>query len=465
MEIVQDMLNKVRKTVCSHGMAALGDRVIVAVSGGPDSVCLLDVLSRLSKDLDISLLVAHFDHGLRQAEDESETRLVNKLAKSIGLPFITEKASLVENGVPPSEEKARDARYLFLERIREKHGAQKIATGHNMNDQAETVIMRLLRGSGPSGLSGIPPVRENLFIRPLINIKREAILDYLSALKIPYALDSSNMDKRYLRNRIRLELFPLLREYQPRLIEHFARLSEILIEEERFIEQMVAKWVEENTENLTDEGIALSLLSFDKLSIAFKRRITRHILKKINKGLYRLDFDHIMAVINLTEISEPQASLDLPNFITVRKRYDRLYVSKKSQDSPVEDFIYFVEGEGSIFLEEIQKTLTIEELESVPENLKEDFAFTVFLDAEKLPFPLTVRSFRPGDRLRPLGMTGSKKVKDLFIDLKVPVEKRRQTPILIVRDMPVWVCGFRIDDRFKVTSSTKKVLKVSISHQ
>lgn len=218
-------IKKVKNTISRYGMIRFGDRVVVAVSGGVDSVCLLDVLDKLRDELGVELFVAHFDHGLRPDDDEAETRFVKSLAASLDLPFETKKAfPSMLTGAGPLEERARNARYRFLEEVKEKFSAQKIAVGHNLNDQAETVFMRLLRGSGTSGLAGIPPVRDGHIIRPLIEISREEILTYIEQRGIKYLTDPSNFKTRFLRNRIRLELLPNLKQIQPRIIELLGRL-------------------------------------------------------------------------------------------------------------------------------------------------------------------------------------------------------------------------------------------------
>jgi len=219
----------VRSTLKDRGMVREGDRVVAAVSGGADSVCLLDVLARLSMELGLDVAVAHFDHGLRKDQDQSETLFVKDLAEGLELPFYTEKASPPLQGRAGSlEERARDARYAFLERVRQAHRARRVAVGHNMDDQAETVLMRLLRGSGPSGLSGIPLVREPGIIRPLISVRRRDIEAYLKARGLPWRVDPTNLKTRHLRNRIRLELLPLLLDFQPRLVERLGGLADLI---------------------------------------------------------------------------------------------------------------------------------------------------------------------------------------------------------------------------------------------
>ena len=280
MNVIKHTLKKVKETILRYGMIDSSDLLIVAVSGGPDSVCLLDILNSIKDESRVKLVVAHYNHGLRQGEDESETRSVRQLATSMNLPFETGKASLLTHENSASiEEKARNARYGFLEGIMNRLHAHKIAMGHNLNDQAETVLMRLFRGSGSSGLAGIPPCRDNAIIRPLIEIKRDEIESYLKEREISYVTDSSNYDTRYLRNRIRLELIPLLLQYQPRLIEHLGQLADMMRGENEFLELLAQDWVEKEAESKTDREIIIPLPVFRDLSQPLRNRVIRQLFK------------------------------------------------------------------------------------------------------------------------------------------------------------------------------------------
>jgi tRNA(Ile)-lysidine synthase len=457
-----DIIGKTRSTIARYGMAMPGDRVIVAVSGGPDSVCLLDVLNRLSQELEINLVAAHYDHGLRQDEDEIEAQLVKDIAASMCIPFEFEKAPAMLKDSPSLEERARDARYAFLEKIRSKYGAQKIAMGHNLNDQAETVIIRLLRGSGPSGLAGIPPVRDNIIIRPLIETARDEIINYLKAKRIPFATDSSNTDKKHLRNRIRLELMPMLLEYQPRLFEHLGTISNIIRDEDEFLESMASEWIKSESIKAGHGDISAAVSSVKNLPAPLKNRVIRNLLKQVDGNVYPMEYDHVLSVLNLLDNEQPQCSIDLPNGITVKKIYNRLNFYSKSEEQHTE-YSYLIKGTGTHRLGTSGQTLILEELESYPDIHTAGEKATAYLDADKVQFPLIARNFRPGDRFVPLGMKGHKKLKNFFIDLKVPSKKRALTPILTSGDKVVWVCGYRIDERFKVTAGTKRVLRVRLS--
>ena len=460
MYSTRNTLRKVKHTISRHQMISEGDSVIVAVSGGPDSVCLLHVLHELKNKLQIHLVVAHFDHGLRPAEDESETAFVRGLAESLNLPFETAKGHLLAKRTRGSkEEVARNARYAFLERVREKHKAQKIALGHNLNDQAETILMRLLRGSGASGLTGIPPCRDGSIIRPLIEIERPEIENYLKAKKIAFVTDSSNLKTDYLRNKIRLELLPLLEQHQPQLVHLLGQTAEILRDEDEYLERIAEAWLKKEVTRNPDNTFQLSTASFLALPVALRRRVIRNGIGKVKKDLRRISWDHIEAVHRLAQAEKPQAALNLPGRLTVKRTYDHLIFSA-SVKRKLRPLHYTLDDPGTYDLKEIGRSISVEEIKDRRGLRLRGSAWTAFLDAEKLRFPLTLRPFKPGDRFIPFGMRGHKKLKDFFVDLKVPMEQRLSTPILCCDDTPVWVCGFRIDDRFKVTPETERVLKI-----
>ena len=462
MDAAKDIVRKVKETIFRYQMVDPGDLCIVGVSGGPDSVCLLHILHELREELEIRLVVAHYDHGLREKEDEAETRFVRRLASSMALPFESKKAFLLKKGITSSvEERARNTRYAFFEKLKDKLSAQKIALGHNLNDQAETVLMRLLRGSGPPGLTGIPPSRENTIIRPLIEIRREEIESYLKARGLTYVIDSSNLRTDYLRNKIRLELLPRLLEYQPRLIDHLGQLASIIGGDNKYLETQAEDWVAREAEQKPEGDILIPVPSFIDLPQPIRNRVTRHLLRKMGKNLRRIDYGHIESVYLLAQSRNPQGFLNLPNGLTVKRVYDRLAFLAGGPDKPVE-FYYRLKGVGTYYVEEIGRSITLVEIERDVDSSWPNQAWTAYLDAEKLQYPLILRTFKPGDRFVPLGMNGQKKIKDFFIDLKIPSEMRASTPILVSQDTPVWICGHRIDDRFKVTSETRKILKVAI---
>ena len=463
LDPAKKIIKKVRNTISRYKMIRHGDRVIVAVSGGPDSVCLIKILHEIKDDLEIELLLAHFDHGLRPDRDEDETMFVMSLARSLSLPFETKKAyKTIGIGKGSLEEKARQARYRFLKEIKEVYSAQKIAVGHNLNDQAETVLMRLLRGSGASGLTGIPPCRDGDIIRPLIQVTRTEIESYLELTGLTYVTDYSNFEARYLRNRIRLELLPQLRKYQPQIVKILAQTADILRRDDECLEAEAEKWIEGAIKTSKNGEIHIPLPSFIKLPVGLEGRVIRHALKMTgSSNLRRISLRHVEDIRRMAMGKKPQAQVNLPNNLHAKRVYDKLVFSM-GKDMGSKGFSYLLEGPGTFYLEALGSRVCLEEMKRGDLTEMDSSPRIVFLDAEHIDYPLEIRNFKPGDRFVPLGMIGHRKLKDFFIDLKVPSGTRRQIPILICRNKPVWICGLRIDDRFKVTPDTKKVLKVTL---
>lgn len=463
MNQVRHTIRKVRNTLSRYDMIRHGDRVVVAVSGGPDSVCLLDILYQLKDDLGIGLVVAHLDHGLRPEVDEAETRFVKSLADSLQLPFETEKAGrLIARQGSSLEERARNIRYGFLEQTLRKFSARKIAVGHNLNDQAETVLMRLLRGSGPSGLGGIPPLRNKKIIRPLIEVSRQEVESYIKERGLEYVTDTTNLEPRYLRNRIRLELLPQLRKYQPRIVELLGQTAGIMRKDEECLEEMAEAWVKGQDKSGDGRKPRFLLSSFNNLPEALKSRVIRTALRQAGGSLRRVGLRHIEAVRRLAASEKPQATANLPNHVSVRKDYDML-VFDLVKDAQAQGFCCLLDGPGTFHLDALGCTVSLEETAKSALTEMNQSPWVAFLSAEKLAYPLVIRNFLPGDRFVPLGMKGHKKLKDFFIDLKLSSESRARIPILTHSDRIVWVCGLRIDDRFKVTDDTERVLKVTFS--
>ena len=463
MNIQEKIINKVKRTISKYSMIRHGDLVIAAVSGGPDSVCLLLMLYELKDEIGMELIVAQFNHGLRPGEDDAETRFVRSLANALQLRFETKKAGpgILQGGTSP-EERARHARYLFLEEVKEKFSAHKIAMGHNLNDQAETVIMRMLRGSGASGLSGIPPFRDEKIIRPLIELTRKEINAFLSEKGAVYMTDSSNLETICLRNRIRLELMPLLMKYQPRIVELLGQTARIMRRDNEWMEEEAERWVETETETGADGKIKIPLSLFLELPEALKGRVIRYVIRVTGGHLRRISMRHIEAVKRMAHSEKPQTSINLPGGLIAERVYNQLIFQPKGERKQ-ESFCYHLGGPGVFRLEIPNRTISLKETVSVKPVDMENSPRTAYFDAEKISFPLTIRNYRQGDRFIPLGMKGHRKLKDFFIDLKIPSEERRSVPILICRGDPVWVCGYRIDDRFKIGPDTEKVLKVHLS--
>jgi len=463
MDPVISVEKKVKSAVARYCMIAPGDRVVAAVSGGADSVCLLDVLDRLRYMLKITLIVAHLDHGLRPDADEQETAFVRDLAASRGLDVVFKKADppLDPRGAS-LEEKARDLRFRFLREVQGAWGAQRIATGHTLNDQAETVLMRLLRGSGSAGLSGIPPVRKDGIVRPLIEITREEICAYLDQRGLAHVTDASNFDVAYLRNAIRHHLLPRLETYQPRIKEILGRTAEIAREDNRCLAAQAEAWLSEKA-GTGSEGPVLPVSDFRSLPVSLQNHALRAAVNMAMGSLRGIGVAHIDAVRGLVTGLRPQAEITLPQGLVVRRAYDRLYFSREHGPRP-NNYAVVIEGPGTWHIETLGCAVSLEETTAGPSAPDPEAGpWVAYLDAERIAFPLILRSFQPGDRFVPLGMKGHKKLKDFFVDRKIPSHIRSRVPILAQGNRVAWVCGLRIDDRFKVGPRTKRILKISFT--
>lgn len=456
------LITKVGDTIERYRMATPGDKIVVAVSGGPDSVCLLDVLYRLRDALGIGLAVAHLEHGFREGEDEAETAFVEALAKGYGIPYEHGRARGLHRDIPSLEERARVERYRFLEKTRAKFAAQKIALGHQMDDQAETVLLHCLRGSGPSGLSGIPPCRGGIFIRPLIRVRRGEIDLYLKDRSLFHMRDPSNLDLRRTRNWVRHDLIPRIKAHNPRLVETLCRSAEILAEDDDYLQREAKTRLQEMAPAQGESQMVLPLDPLLNLHKAVSSRVIRQVIQELRGDLRKIRHSHVEAVLECMRGTRPQSKLDLPDGIVVERVYGKV-VFRIRKEASVGDYAYTLDRPGSYRLEIPGCTLALEEMDAggLP-DLKTP-GNTAFIDAETLSYPLIVRNFRPGDRFIPLGMRGRKKVKEFFGDLKVPFSIRRLVPILISGDHPIWICGYRIDDRVKVTHKTRRVLKATLS--
>ncbi len=456
-------IQKVKNTILRHGMIDRNDCVVVAVSGGPDSVCLLHILYELRDELEAGLVVAHFDHGLRPNEDAQETRFVKTMTDSLSLPFYTEKADRpLQPGKGSLEEKARQARYGFLLNVLERCHAQKIATGHTLNDQAETVLMRLLRGSGISGLSGIPPIRDNVIIRPMIEIGRDAIVSFLECKGLVYLTDASNLQTGYMRNKIRWELLPILQEYQPRIIDILGKTGDILKLDSEWLDSAAIDWFGKNAKCMEGANVQIPLYFFTKAPPALRNRVIRQAIKTIRGNLRRVNQRHINAVNQLAKRDRPQAFVNLPHGLRVRRAVDHM-VFDLTEEEQSEEFSYTLDGPGAFKLRSLNCSILLEEVANEGNQDMTGSSGTAFFDADLITYPLVIRNRKAGDRFVPLGMAGHKKIKDFFIDLKVPSEVRKKVPILVQMDQPIWICGFRIDDRYKVRSKTKRILRVTLN--
>jgi tRNA(Ile)-lysidine synthase len=451
------MLSRVKKTIEKYNMLLPGERVVVGVSGGADSIGLLHALLEL-KEYQPELIVAHLNHGIRGREAERDAVFVKQNAESLGLKFELGKADVPgykKEKKLSLEEAARILRYEFFEKTRSKIGAHKIATAHTLDDQAETVLMRLMRGSGKRGLSGIPPFSRGVIIRPLIETARPEIEKYLGSKGIRWIEDSTNKLRTMQRNRIRLDLIPELETYNPRIKETLSRTSDILRIEEDYIQREAEKSFRRV---FTPGGGEMrgDLKKFGRLHQALRLSMLRLAVDDLNNSLRNITSLHLLSADEFLMSDSASGEVEFPDEIVIAKGYDSFLVT--TRPGLAHKFSYVIGSPGKWKFPEF--SVDVEEVSA--KSLEEGREDVAYFDARKVAFPMEVRSFRPGDRFIPLGMKDEKKLKNFFVDEKVPRFERYRTPIFTSRGEIFWVGGMRIDDRFKVRKKGAKTIRMSL---
>jgi len=456
------MIEKIKKTIRKYDLLKKGECVVVALSGGPDSTALLTVLDAIARELDLILIVAHYNHGLRGAESDEDEQLSRNLAKTLGLIFVSGKMDQKkgEKGVSP-EDYYRRQRYGFLNKVAADYQAQKIALGHNLQDQAETVLLNLLRGSGLEGLKGILPKRDGNIIRPLIEISRQEIISYLNKAGISYCQDSSNENRMYLRNQIRTELIPYLKEkYNPKIEENLAQMAEILRTEDEFIRQHVAKALQSSFIQRRPDLILLKIDFINKLPQAIRWRLFKTILEDFSPAKNWFSFIHIKSLCNLSQKCESGKRVVLPLGIEARREYENLILENKKACSTQVEYEYPMNIPGAVYIKERDVTVCAEitNKEGIDFNDKNK----VYLDLDKIKQPLIIRNRRDGDWFVPLGMSGRQKIKNFFIDHKIPCRKRNEIMLIVDNLSVISIENLHLNDRVKITEKTRNVLKLEI---
>jgi len=473
---------QVGEFIMAHDLLNPGDRVVIGVSGGADSLCLLDSLYHLG----YPLICAHLDHGLRQ-ESSDEAAYVKSIAQSYNLPFEMEKQDIaLKAGSGVSlEEAARLVRYSFLARVAKKNDGHVIATGHTADDQVETVLMHLLRGTGPSGLRGmlpdtpldswvgIPDAKEIRLIRPLLTLNHDQTEDHCRAINLEPVIDPSNMDHIYFRNRIRHELLPLLETYNPGIRQILLRLARIMTAEADLLAEMVANAWESVFESQGESALLLRVESLERRPLALQRALLRSAIKKLLPTARDVSFDTIER--GLQFVSDPIRPASRPLIAGLMLRtlgddillyhtdspviFDRL--PQLIKDAQVELPIPGkVELAGGWKLTALSESIALGSYQTYLNAQEGDFAA---IDRSLISEPLNVRTRMPGDRIQPLGLNGTTKVSDIMINNRIPDLARARWPMVVSGDEVVWVTGIRMSHLFRLTEGTSSVIVIHLS--
>lgn len=460
-------------TLCrANGLFAAGDHFVLGVSGGSDSIALLQVLARLAPALGTTMVVAHVDHGLRPREAVYEETLVRQAAAALGLECLVghlDVATYAKGQGASLEEAARELRYEFFKDIAQTQAANKIVVAHTADDQAEEILLRLIRGSGRKGLSGMSLLREGRIVRPFLATGKDKILSYLQERGLVFAEDSSNLDRRYLRNKIRLDLLPYLAQFNPNIKQTLRQTAAILGDEDA----LLAAQVEEEYVRLVDEGTTPAGPDFRMVCAQFNRRhiaIRRRLVEKmLNSFGAKFGFRQIDSLIALAETGKSgrlhlQSGLQA---VTNRGEMRLFYPVGKKAGRPkkvdeVTAFSVVVPQPGRYWIPALGCEVIVEMRGDMPSQAELRGHLADFLDAEAAPFPLVLRNRLPGDRFHPLNSMGQKKVADFLIDRKVPLAQRDKLPVVLSANRIVAILGGSIAHGVKVTATTTAVLKVSM---
>jgi tRNA(Ile)-lysidine synthase len=468
MGIAEQLEEKVYRFIGEQNIFYPGEKVVVAVSGGADSVCLLYILNNLKSRLTITLHIAHLNHGLRAKESDIDARFVTRLAKKLGLPVTVRREGVAEYRKSKKyslEEAAREKRYEFFADVVNQENAECVAVAHTRDDNVETILMHILRGSGISGLRGLLPVsvlqsgEEKLamnVVRPLLALSRAEIEEYCRHFKIKPRVDSSNKSITFTRNRIRLELLPQLRTYNPRVDEALLRLAAIAGEETEFIEEQAAQLWSEISEEY-GSAVSLDIRKLVHLPEIIQRQILRWAVKYLRGSTKDIEAFHIEDMIKF--ISKPAGkTLCLPQGLRLHTEHNRLILSRDEivicPFPPMEEHALQIPGETEVPGWMVKASI-IDNVDGIFEG-----NFIAKLDYDKTGAELRVRSRIKGDIFQPLGMDQPKSLQRFMIDARIPRNWRDHVPLVCNPEKVLWIVGWRIDDRFKVLPDTKKILRL-----
>lgn len=463
-----DIKEVVLKTISEFNMISDGDHILVGLSGGADSVALLVLLNQLKFQLNIKTASVYIDHKLRALETPDEIEFCRYLCDALKVDFyvrdVDVKNHAQETGMS-IQESARELRYEAFYKLSYEINANKIALGHNADDQLETIFMRLIRGTGVSGLLGIPPVRD-MIIRPLLGVRRRMIEDFLIKNRAifglkkdkPYIIDSSNLKTDYIRNRLRFQVMPRIEDINPSIHQTISRMIQIIRDEERYFDILVTKTLMKLITRKSEGYIELFLSPLETIEKPILRRVLRRAIDA-TKGLRGIGFENIEDIIHLIKNGRTGSRVYIRHDVRVIRGYSTLIITALApQKLSTQEIL----TSGEYVLKEAGIVLIVDELSADELQDGHDGKSSAVFDVEKLSMPLIIRHRMQGDFFYPSGFGKRKKVQDFFVDEKIPKDERDTVPILTSNGNIVWIVGYRTDERYKIDKDTKRVLRFII---
>ena len=454
------LVAEVRACIEAQAMLPSRAKVVVAVSGGADSMALLSALFQLRSVYNMTLIVAHVNHQLRKEEAEQDALFVEQQAARLGLPFhqtCVDVKALQQSSGMSLQQAARQLRYRFLHALYQDLNATRIALGHTADDQAETLLMRLVRGSGPTGFAGIPAVRLP-FIRPLITVSRSAIYSYLQSEHCPWVEDSSNTHTVYLRNRVRLDLLPKLQQYNPQIVRRLNELADMLRADSQVLAQQVDEWALQALAWQGRSRVEICRRFFGLAPVAIQRRLLRRVIEALAASPEAVGFRHVESLRQFIISGNQERQCSLPGEIGIARRAETILLWNVSKP-PAIPCIFVLPVPGKVDIAPLNIRLTADVIPK-PCHLGRMNPQWTLLDLDRIVCPLQVRFRQPGDRFYPLGSPGSKKLHDFFVDTKIPRGERPYVPLVVSNYEIVWVVGYRIAEPFKLRPETNRVLRL-----
>jgi tRNA(Ile)-lysidine synthase len=441
-------------------MLCTGDHLGVAISGGADSLCLLHLLLDLREEFNLSLSVIHVDHNLRGPESQADTEFVHKYAQQLSLPFHLRKLAL-EPGQGNLEQEARRARYAFFRDLIRNGVVQKVALGHTRSDQAETVLFRLLRGAGSAGLSGIRPVTDLGIIRPLLQVTRLQVEDWLRARSISWREDATNAELRFDRNRLRHQLIPQLEsQWNPGISENLARTADWAFEEEQYwrpeIPRLTADWV-----RFVNGAAVLDTRRLTELPVAVARRVIRWVVRQVKGDLLGVNFSHIDAIRRIACLPEGAGRSQIAG-LEVYRSFNWLRFAKPADPAPDWQVTVTVPcSANDRFSYSVPPAAIVLELVRNNGVYNRDVnALDLRKTGEQAGGSLVLRNWRPGDQYERQGHAGPEKIQKLFQKFRIPLWKRHNWPIIAVGGLVAWAGKFGAAAQFAVDGDSRTVLRI-----
>lgn len=458
---------KVYKFIKENGLIVLKEHVIVGISGGADSTCLLHVLNKISYELKLKLTAVHINHMIRGDEALRDEKHVVDFCNRLNIDVIVERIDVIglaKEKKISEEEAGRLARYNTFYRYQKKLGANKIAVAHNKNDSVETVIMNIIRGSGLEGLKGID-VKRGVVVRPILTLTRDEIENYCKEEGLDYVIDSTNRETVYTRNKVRLKLIRYIDDiFDVDIVSKVDRMSQLVRDDNNFLEEEVCKALNECIVSGTGDEILLSVERLKILHKAIQKRVIRKALISVNEVINRIECKHIEDILKLVHVNKTGLWLNLPKGIKAYRDYGTLRIYKEQEKESV------VEKEVCVDVPYRSKNIQIDDkwmlevevLDGV-DGIESGDGYTRYFDYDiLLGQDLKIRKRRNGDKFKPFNSNGTKKLKKYFIDKKISKPKRDSMYLLAKGSDVIWIIGDNVSDKFKITKKSKKIVRFSL---